>query len=170
MSYQKIISECLTQDLPEVIQCRSCINTCSGTANCEWNNQLSVQKKIWRLVGASSSQYQSSLASMNVLDSLGPCIIPWTQGSDRKSPGQPIAYVPRARTRGRPGGLGTSGEFAKGVDVKHNSYNRYLARKKGVHLVTTPNLSNGENTENLPLPYKGNKRYALGFINNCYIR
>lgn len=170
MSYQKIIDECLAQDMPDVIQCRSCTNACTGSTECDWNNQLSVQKKIWKLVGASSSQYQDNLATMNVFGSLGPCVAPWTQGSDRKSPGQPTSYVPRARTRGRPGGLGTSGEFAKGVDVKHNSYYRYLARKKGLHVATMPNLSNVTNIENLPLPQKGNKRYALGFVGNCYIR
>lgn len=166
MPYQKIISECLEEDSIYAIQCRSCTNTCTRSSVCDWNNQRSVQKKIWKLVGASSSQYQANLTAMNVFGSLGPCVAPWTQGSDQKSPGQPTAYVPRARTRGRPGGLGTSGEFAKGVDIKHNSYNRYLARKRGLHVATTTNAAN---VGNLPPPYKGNKRYALGFIEKCYI-
>ena len=52
----------------------------------------------------------------------------WNQYSDRASPGRQRGYVPRNRTRHRPGGAGPVG---LGVDVKHGSYQRYLNRKKG---------------------------------------
>ena len=47
-----------------------------------------------------------------------------------------------------------------GVDIKHNSYDRYLARKKSGHLKT-------KKTTPLPQPKQGNKQYVLGFIKNC---
>jgi hypothetical protein len=170
MTYQETIRKCLDQDMPDVIQCKSCSTACNIGSICNWNNQVSTQKKIWNLVGASSSQYQDNIAALSGLGSLGPCVKYWNQGSDRQSPGQPTAYVSRARTRSRPGGTGTAGAMAAGVDIKHNSYSRYLARKKGPHLATIPRLSNGSTIENLPLPNKGNKRYAIGFVENCYIR
>ena len=45
-----------------------------------------------------------------------------------------------------------------GVGKKHGSYDRYLARKKAPHLYST---DYGET------PKQGNKKYALGFINDC---
>ena len=47
-----------------------------------------------------------------------------------------------------------------GVGKKHGSYDRYLARKKAPHLYSTDPFF-GET------PKQGNKKYALGFINDC---
>ena len=47
-----------------------------------------------------------------------------------------------------------------GVGKKHGSYDRYLARKKAPHLYSTDPYF-GET------PKQGNKKYALGFINDC---
>lgn len=160
MAYQKIISKCLDQEFPDVIQCTTCSTSCNIGSNCEWNKQVSTQKKIWKLTGASSSQYQENLTAMSVIDSLGPCIKHWRQDSDRQSPGHSTYYVPRSRTRDRPGG---SGIISDGVDVKHNSYARYLVRKKGKTLIVKHSL----NISALPVPIKGNKQYANGFVTKC---
>ena len=44
-----------------------------------------------------------------------------------------------------------------GVDIKHNSYDRYLARKKSQYLKT-------EQTNNF-LPKYGNKTFKFGLVN-----
>ena len=57
-----------------------------------------------------------------------------------------LAYIPisflwlafiRIKTSNRPGGTSSAG---KGVDIKHNSYARYLARKKSANLATNTNF------------------------------
>ena len=83
---------------------------------------------------APESLYVSEIAAANTVG--GPSNRPkeeysfvnWNQYSDRAVPGQQRGYVPRNRTRHRPGGAGPVG---RGVDVKHGSYQRYLNRKKG---------------------------------------
>lgn len=107
--------------------------------NCEMDttlrNQfthLNNQKKITNLVRISSSLYQHNISSAAVIAQTKCANKPaWHQSSDRIIAGQPTAYVPRRRMGIRPGGLGTGGKNASGVDVKHNSYARFLARKRG---------------------------------------
>jgi len=79
--------------------------------------------------------------------------------SDRAVPGVVPATmnVPRYRTRAIPGQLSAPGS---GVDVKHDSYARYLARKKA------PNMRTKKTTP-LPVPIQGNKQYVLGFVAGC---
>ena len=57
----------------------------------------------------------------------------WNQSSDRNRPGVSTVWSTRQRTRHRPGASGAGGV---GVDIKHNSYDRYLARKKAGNLKT----------------------------------
>jgi len=64
----------------------------------------------------------------------------WNQRSDRNVPAVQKRYVPTrgsstmsSVTRHRPGSSGPAG---KGVDIKHGSYDRYLARKKAKNLNT----------------------------------
>lgn len=96
-------------------------------------NYANNQKKILQLVGTSSSLYQSKISSVSVLGQLTcSCGKAWKNGSDRVLAGQPTAYVSRRRMGIRPGGLGTGGKGASGVDIKHGSYARFLARKRGL--------------------------------------
>ena len=107
--------------------------------NCEMDtsvrNQfthLTNQKRINNLVRISSSLHQHNISSATVIAQTKCANKPaWHQSSDRVVAGQPTAYVPRRRMGVRPGGLGTGGKNASGVDVKHNSYARFLARKRG---------------------------------------
>lgn len=126
----------------EIIGCLKVLETilpvCSR--NCEMDTSLrqsfvylNNQKKISKMVATSSSQYQSNVASTNVLGQRKDgCMSAWKQGSDRIEAGQPTAYIPRRRMGSRPGGTGTGGKNAIGVDVKHGSYARFLASKRGL--------------------------------------
>ena len=98
-------------------------------------NYLNSQQKIFKLVRLSSSQYQDKLISNQVLGSIK-CSNEkqWNQTSDRIKAGQPTAYVPRKRMGIRPGGLGTGGSKSAGVDIKHNSYARFIAKKRGMSI------------------------------------
>lgn len=159
-----------------ISQCKRCSEICNGeNPICEWNKNFTTQKKIWGLVGQSSSSVQDTKSSVEVV---GPitgiysnkpldtfAYVNWNQSSDRNVAGIGQYYVPRNKTRIRPGSFG-GGKNSIGVDVKHNSYARFLARKKGKILTTTPNLSLGPLTPNLEKPIQGNKNYLIGY--NCY--
>ena len=90
-------------------------------------------KRINNSVRISSSLYQHNISSATVIAQTKCANKPtWHQSSDRLVSGHPTAYVPRRRMGIRPGGLGTGGKKALGVDVKHNSYARFLARKRAL--------------------------------------
>jgi hypothetical protein len=160
-----------------VVQCVSCSNVCDGNNPwCEWNKSITTQKKIWGLVRQNASTYQDTKSAVNVIGPLSGVYsnkplnkfggVNWNQSSDRNVAGIEQRYVPRNRTRNRPGSSG-GGKHSVGVDIKHNSYARFLARKKAKNLTTLPNLSLGPDTINLDNPVQGNKNYLLG-LNNCY--
>jgi hypothetical protein len=101
-----------------------------------------TQKRMWNQVRAPSSMYTMNLAALNVAGSSAnqPGKPNWNQSSDRHVPSVQKAYVPSrgnstrsSQTSSRPGGASPGGS---GVDVKHNSYDRYLARKKAGNLRT----------------------------------
>lgn len=122
------------------------------------------QKRMWNQVRAPSSLYTMNLAALNVVGSSDnqPLAqygnVNWNQASDRNRPSNPSRYVPTRGnstrstvTSNRPGASAPAG---KGVDVKHNSYDRYLARKKAGHLRT-------QQTESA-VPLYGNKKKMYG--------
>ena len=168
-------SGCLVAESSYVIPCRTCYAICnSDPATCDWVNQLTTQKQLWGLVRQSSSTFLETKSAVNVIGPLNGTYsnkplnihkgVNWNQSSDRNVAGIEQRNVSRKNTRQRPGGSGGRGV---GVDVKHNSYARFLARKKGKLLTTMPNLSYGAKTPDLDTPIKGNKQYLLG-LNNCY--
>ena len=126
------------------------------------------QKRMWGLVGTSSSMFTMNLAALSVRGTKANDpkqaygYVNWNQMSDRAVPSviPSTMNVPRHRTRHRPGATGTGGVKANGVDVKHDSYARYLARKKAANLKTIK-------TNPLPEPLYGNKQYSLGMIPGC---
>jgi len=129
----------------------------------------STQRKIWKVARVDASLYTMNRSSSTVY---GPWTgryknlsndVRWNPSSDRLVPSRSLSYIPRSRTSLRPGGTSPAGI---GVDIKHNSYHRYLSRKKGPVLATTPNLVS--NVQPLPTPKQGNKSYVLGFATNCY--
>lgn len=130
------------------------------------SHELQTQKKIQKTVGVSASTYAMIKASMNVFDKKKLITgLNWNQSSDRNVAHNVSINVPRYLMSNRPGMLSAKGS---GVDVKHNSYARYLAQKKQKSVrqekgVTTSNNSN-------VTPISGNKRYKLGIVytNSCY--
>lgn len=123
-----------------------------------------TQRRIWKVARVDASLYTMNRASSTVY---GPWTgrytnvsndVHWNQASDRLVPSRSLPYIPRRRTRIRPGGTSPAGT---GVDIKHNSYHRYLARKKAPVLATST-------SPKLSPPIQGNKSYVLGFSTNCY--
>lgn len=122
-----------------------CGLACNG-ANYGWDGKLRTitQKRIWNTVRVPSSLYLSELASLTVAgrSSLGFKNINWNQMSDQPTASFQNYNVPSrgnstktTLTRNRPGASTPGG---LGVDVKHGSYARYLAKKKAGNMGTRP--------------------------------
>uniref|UniRef100_A0A6C0H3J7 Uncharacterized protein n=1 Tax=viral metagenome TaxID=1070528 RepID=A0A6C0H3J7_9ZZZZ len=119
------------------------------------HNVIQIQKEIQNQLHTSSSNYTQVISSLNIAQDINTSITkkPWHNASDRtQAHGQVSINVK------------TSQKENKGVDVKHNSYDRYLAKKKSSTLKT-------QNTQTIqPLPIRGNKTkyYSLTTQNsNC---
>jgi hypothetical protein len=108
--------------------------------------QNTIQRKIWKTTGLSSSHYSNTLSTHHILGTSSNqpkaeySNVNWNQMSDRAVPSIQTAYVPtRASSKHstttalRPGALGPAGV---GVDIKHGSYARYLAKRKASSLKT----------------------------------
>jgi hypothetical protein len=110
-----------------------------------------------------------NIAALNVIDVSNGNVnfANWNQMSDRNLPSVQGAfhglYAPSrgsstksSLTRMRPGACAPGG---KGVDIKHNSYARYLARRKATNIRTqTRNIAT--------TPLKGNKTQSYGIVTN----
>ena len=165
---------------PDTYYCNQCLDTsgnqpdwyvyskrCNGCGGC--NNSVAcsaaaTQRRIQNTVRVSQSEYVENLAGLNVY--VAPIakygFVNWNQGSDRAEPGKVNRNVPSYNanstktsiTRMRPGSCSAAGQ---GVDIKHGSYARYLARLKG---------SGPYRTETVPaVPVEGNKtkKYGIAF-------
>lgn len=136
-----------------VVQCKSCNETyCIGCYD------EITQKRIWNVVRVSSSQLVSVKKVENVKCPINN-LINWNQSSDRSVASIQKLYRPTngnstktSITRERPGSQSPGGI---GVDVKHNSYDRYLSKRKACHLKTESSSS---------VAIKGNKTKAYGFL------
>jgi hypothetical protein len=139
-------------------RCNGCSDGLPGTA---------TQRRIQNTVRVSQSEYLENLAGLNVFT---PAIakygfVNWNQGSDRAEPGRVQRNVPSHNanstktsvTRMRPGSCSAAGQ---GVDIKHGSYARYLARIKGRGPYRTQLVP-------APVPLEGNKTRKYG-ISNSY--
>ena len=102
-----------------------------------------IQKQIQNVVGVKSSLYTNNLASLYV-------------NNDNLNKNT-LRGMFNASDREKPRGIGRN----RGIDIKHNSYDRYLARKKSQYIKT-------ENENDL-VPKYGNKTFKLGIVrsNNC---
>jgi hypothetical protein len=135
----------------ENASCRSCNNNLAGNNPASQYQRLKI---IQRTVRVPASLYTMNLAALNVyqkpfnkyqvVDVAGSnyLVAPgvnWNQMSDRKEPHKQVIKTGSGSTYGasstrhtitrlRPGALSPGGT---GVDIKHNSYQRYLNRIKG---------------------------------------
>ena len=156
-----------------------CCNNC-GRCQCTGSPCLFTpgmreitQKRIQKQVRVDESQYLTNLTALTIQG--GKKNLPFNlalkpnqkffgvnqnQMSDRNQLHIQTRYVPGQNgnstkssiTRLRPGSLGPAGPNAIGVDVKHNSYNRYLGRKKAKNLQASWSSSNNPNIPP-PLPF-----------------
>ena len=158
------------QCVPEPIPVR-----CSGCNHPEYpDNTITKYQKLQRIqntVRVSSSMYSMNLAALTVFQKpVEGERLNWKQSSDRKE-----AHVQKSRTSMRssvsvrPGNLSPGGI---GVDIKHNSYARYLARLKGGRSLRKQPLPEG--FDNLAITFsRGNPIYGGKVIktsigtNNC---
>jgi hypothetical protein len=146
-------------NIPE-IQCRSCTE---GSVS----DPKIVQKQIWNQVRVPSSLYTMNLAALNIANNQDNKPN-WNQASDRKVPSLQVAYHPSrgnstkaTLTSAKPGSQAPGGY---GVDIKHNSYARYLGKKKATNIRT-------QNKNIVAVPIEGNKKQNFGIIansENCF--
>ena len=135
---------------------------------------VSTQKKIWGTVRVPASEYTMNRAALNVYTpavlntGAGYYGVNWNQSSDRAIPGVVHSNVPsrgnsttQSLTRMRPGSTSAAGA---GVDIKHGSYDRYLARLKGRTVLRTQAPSTAAIT-----PIAGNKKikYGIAYSTKC---
>lgn len=143
-----------------VAQCVSC-SSCTSTTAC---SKEITQKRIWNQVRTPTSLYMMNMGALtSAAEHLqyGPQVN-WNQRSDRQNASVQTASHPShgnstrtSLTRERPGACAPAG---KGVDIKHDSYARYLNRKKSGNLRAQPvNTWAAE-------PHYGNKTYATNSV------
>ena len=139
-----------------VIQCKGCSNTYCETCDASGSYLDITQKRIWNTVRVPASEYIMNIGSLTVYQAPIPFEVDptysnvnWNQMSDRALPANlnisKITVVPShgnstrsSITRDRPGSMRPGG---KGVDIKHGSYARYLARLKGKGPLRTQQVS-----------------------------
>jgi hypothetical protein len=129
----------------------------------------STQQKIWNTVRVPASEYTMNHAALHVYTAPTlPTGVNWNQYSDRAVAGVVHANVPshassthRSITRCRPGSTSAPGA---GVDVKHGSYDRYLARLKGRSVLRTQAPAKAA-----AVPLQGNKtmKYGIAYHSKC---
>ena len=134
-----------------------CNNNCGGCYDSSFSipNKFIYQKKILKQTGVSSSIYNSNLTAFSVIKNQK---YSNSTASDRARQSNMNLVIRRntssltgSRTSLKPGCLSAGG---KGVDVKHNSYDRYLAKLKGKTLkqiTTSTEQKYGNKTSNIPL-------------------
>ena len=108
------------------------------------HNTIQIQKEIQDQLHTSSSNYTQVLSSLAVSQDINKAQKKaWHNASDRSVKKTGSNY---------------------GVDIKHNSYDRYLAKKKS----TTLKTQNNQNSQVIPLQGNKTKYYSLTTqYNNC---
>ena len=127
----------------------------------ECTYRITQQKQMWGQTGTSGSLYSMNKASFTVAKHRLQSGVNWNQMSDKQTPSIQVIVAPSNgnsvkynRTGLRPGSQSPGGV---GVDVKHGSYDRYLARKKSYNL-------RAQSTTTSIIPVKGNKKYATNAV------
>jgi hypothetical protein len=171
MSHSNSNCECYVPSEFCVTQCRSCASCGNGACNPQALNEI-TQKRIWKQVRTYSSLYTMANASTNVGGSSTNLPLPhynnvnWNQSSDRNKPSVQTTIVPSrgnstrsSITRHRPGANSPGG---KGVDIKHNSYDRHLNRVKS-------NLVRSQKSTSL-VPQYGNKTQTFSMLSQLCVQ
>lgn len=172
-------SDCLC-DNPNTLHClnikQNCLPIQCKKCGKVTEDNKARQKRIWKASRVPSSLFMMNLGTLSVIGSKSNrptqanSYVNWNQSSDRAIPSgsevqsKTYGYIP---TRGnsvkgtitghKPGAMGPGGPRGIGVDIKYNSYHRYLARKKAKNIVTTTAVSK---------PKYGNKVQSFGLVEN----
>lgn len=174
---------------PAIYRCRGCNTNLNGNTPAQQYQRL---KLIQNTVRVYSSLYSMNLAALNayevpdsnyqVVNIPGATYIAspgvnWNQMSDRREPHKQFANasgstyggnsLKRTITRLRPGALSPGGS---GVDIKHNSYDRYLNRLKGkapVRRGVIPPTFGAPIPFNRAFPIYGGKTTKTSIVSNC---
>jgi hypothetical protein len=174
-----------------VYRCRGCNN---NLASNDPASQYQRQKIIQNTVRVPSSLYTMNLGALNVyekpnldysvVDISGSAYVVspgvnWNQMSDRKQPhiqvvktgagtGYHSSSTRRTITANRPGAMSPGGA---GVDIKHNSYDRYLNRIKAQKPIRRGPVPPGFGTPYIPFnradPIYGGKIMKTSIVNDC---
>jgi len=165
---------CPTCIYPNISACSgtgmcSCTGTCSSTSTKSYNEFI-TQRRLWNQVRVPSSLFAMNVSSLTIGSSRMKTINGQTnnQSSDQGVPAiqnNPLPSHGNSRkttlTSLKPGACMPGG---KGVDIKHNSYARYLGRKKSANLKTQPAI------QAATIPLYGNKKRMIGLVSgtqNC---
>ena len=160
------------------VGCRSCgtalsYSTYTGPQFRNQNNKYNV-KRIENTVRVPSSEYTMNKSALIVYTPPKSQFanVNWNQMSDRAVPGVTHSNVPShgnstrsSLTRLRPGSMSAGG--SKGVDMKHGSYDRYLARLKGKSVLRTNPDPNGAQVSNPTFNAKSIK-WGIAYSESCY--
>lgn len=99
-------------------------------------------RRTYNIARIPASEFANNLGAFHVFSGSRVNGQTWNQSSDRALEHQTLNPVPShgnstktSITRPRPGALRPGG---KGVDIKHNSYARYLNRRKGQAMIAGP--------------------------------
>ena len=139
-------------------------------------NTVRVSASLYTMNLAGLSGYQKPLNVLQLVEQAGTqYIVPaktyWNQMSDRARPSNQVTKVASGATyhssstrhtitRNRPGAMSPGGI---GVDIKHNSYNRYLNKIKG----KAPLRRGVINPSTISSPIYGGKIVKTSIINKC---
>lgn len=159
------------------VGCRTCgaFPSYQEYAGPQFSNQNNIynMKRIENTVRVPSSEYTMNKSALNVYTPPQSqfAYVNWNQMSDRAVPGVTRSVVPShgnstrtSLTRMRPGSTSAPG---KGVDMKHGSYDRYLARLKGKSVLRTSPNPNSAQVGNNAKSIKWGIAYSENCINNC---
>jgi len=139
-------------------------------------NTVRVKSSLYTMNLAGLSGYQKPLNVPQLVEQAGtqyfvPAKTYWNQMSDRARPSNQVTKVASGAayhssstrhtiTRNRPGAMSPGGI---GVDIKHNSYDRYLNKIKG----KGPLRRGPVNFDSISSPVYGGKFTKTSIINNC---
>lgn len=143
-------------------------------------SSIPTQKKIQNVVRVDGSEYTMNKGALNVYTQPAAAYnyVNWNQQSDRAVPGVVHRNVPRrgdgSSTRTsitwlRPGsssaGSSSTIQGSKGVDMKHGSYDRYLAKLKGRKVLRTQ--SQASTSTNVPAQGNKTRTFGIAYSDNC---
>ena len=174
----------------QINPCRSCNKNLTSN---DPASQYQRQKIIQNTVRVPSSLYTMNLAGLSAYQKplntpqfveqngsgyIAPAKVNWNQMSDRPKPANQLTKVASGTsyhtsstrhtiTRLRPGAMSPGGV---GVDIKHNSYDRYLNRLKGKTVLRrgiVPPTFGVDLPFNNAFPVYGGKTVKMAIINGC---